>query len=114
MKTISETLVVIIISLLMVGTAMIIMNGCARKGHMPARSEWLSITKPPVQVIYISQTKITPTQIRNMLTQTNLVPYRNYKFNDVTSVSMSAATDQTHHQSTSNTDATSVSISSGK
>ena len=114
MKPISETLVVIIISLLMVGTAMILMNGCAKKGHMPARAEWLSITKPPVQVIYISQTKITPVQIRNLLAQTNLVPYRDYKFNDTTSVSMSAATDQTHHQSTSTTDTTSVSIDSGK
>lgn len=60
------------------------------------KSEWVSVEKPPIRVVYISR-KIDPNTVSRIIEQTKLVPYKDYKFNDSTIIKA----DATAHKSAS-------------
>lgn len=114
MRTRKKVYLALASGILVLNIGCIGLTGCTKAGYPPPRQEWLSVTKPPIQVIYVSQTKITPAQVHNIIRQTKLTPFRNYPFNDVTGISLSADVNRQHHQSTSNTDSTSVTLNGGR
>ncbi len=94
----------IIRTVLIVGIALLV--GCSDKN--PTRAEWISIEKPPVRLIYVSQEPIADGTVHHLLQHIEKQPYRNYKFNDTIKIEVMANSHQTDIES--DNDVTSLTI----
>jgi len=66
---------------------MINIVACAEKAKDHAT--WVSVVKPPIQVVYVSRDKdIDPSLIHSLVTQVSRVPYKDYYFNENIGVSL--------------------------
>ncbi len=60
---------------------------CAEKAKDHAT--WVSVVKPPIQVVYVSRDKdIDPSLIHSLVTQVSGIPYKDYYFNENIGVSL--------------------------
>ncbi len=60
---------------------------CAEKAKDHAT--WISVVKPPIQVVYVSRDKdIDPSLIHSLVTQVSGIPYKDYYFNENIGVSL--------------------------
>ena len=57
-----------------------LLAGCT--GRQPARSNWISVEKPPIRVIMVSQEPFNKSSVTNLLKQVNRYPFKAYNFND--------------------------------
>ncbi len=66
---------------------------CAEKAKDHAT--WVSVVKPPIQVVYVSRDKdIDPSLIHSLVTQVSRVPYKDYYFNENIGVSLNTNTNR--------------------
>ncbi len=72
---------------------MINIIACAEKAKDNAA--WISVVKPPIQVVYVSRDKdIDPSLIHSLVTQVSRVPYKDYYFNENIGVSLNTSTNR--------------------
>ena len=65
---------------------MALFTACAKKPKV--QGSWVSITKPPVQIVYTNRYNVvTPEVVRQLVRAASLVPYKDYQFNSITGVS---------------------------
>ncbi len=87
---------------------MLNMWGCASKEKDNA--SWISVVKPPIQIVYVSRDKeIEPTLVHSLVTQVTGVPYKDYQFNENINVSLNTNTSRV--ESDTEVDSTSVAVS---
>ena len=80
-------------------------TGCATKHK--TQTGWVSVTKPPIQVIYVNRHgAVSPKIVHGIIKQVEAFPYHDYKFNDVTGITI----DANAHQSGSQSNVSSVSV----
>jgi len=82
------------------------MVGCASKPE--TETGWVSVTKPPIRVIYINRHGAVPaSMVHGIIKQVEAFPYHDYHFNESTGVLL----ESTSHQSSSTSNSSSVDIS---
>jgi len=87
----------------------LLLCGCAEKPEI--KGSWLSITKPPIHIVYVNKADvITPDVVQRLVGEAKLVPYENYKFNETVLISSNF----TAHQSSDLANASSVTGSVSK
>ena len=100
---------VVLIFILVLHNA-VFLAGCADKN--PARAEWLSIEKPPLRVIYVSQNPMGEEFVHHLVQHVENQPYRNYKFNEKTGIELNANAHQSDMESDS--DVSTITIQGSK
>ena len=71
----------------------LLLCGCAEKPEI--KGSWLSITKPPIHIVYVNKADaITPDVVQRLVGEAKLVPYKDYKFNEAVLISGNFAAHQ--------------------
>jgi len=74
-------------------TVSILLVGCAEKPEI--KGSWVSITKPPIQIVYMNKADIiSPEVVFGLVKQVEAHPYKNYKFNENIGITVNAASHQ--------------------
>ena len=81
-------------------------TGCSDR--QPARVEWISIEKPPLRLIYVSQKPIADETVHHLLQHVEKQPYKNYKFNEGIKIELSANAHQSDTESDSDITSTTI------
>ena len=74
----------------------------------PARAEWLSVEKPPLRIIYVSQNPMGEAFVHHLVQHVENQPYRNYKFNEKTAIELNANAHQSDIESDSDVTSTTI------
>ncbi len=73
----------------------LMINIVACAGKAKDNATWVSVVKPPIQVVYVSRDKdIDPSLIHSLVTQVSRVPYKDYYFNENIGVSLNTNTNR--------------------
>ena len=101
-----KTLTKIVLSFIIVMYS-ISLIGCAGKNREPPKVEWLSVTKPPFKAVYVAQDHLDFIIVSKLLQHSGMHSYKDYKFNDNTSIII----DMNSHKSDTMTDSDTMSRS---
>lgn len=77
--------------LLILAGVLLVLVGCSHRDYPPAKTEWISITKPPFKVTYVAQEKLDPVVVTKIIAESRRHGYQNYKFNETDVVSINSS-----------------------
>ncbi len=97
-----KTALNIALGVLFINIGAVILTGCtSRPGYQP--KSWVSVTKPPIRVIYMDYEKdIDANTVHRLTEQVKTVPYRDYMFNENANINIgfNAAAHSSHSDTT--------------